>query len=265
MIFPLAEGDLRQFWAHANPSSVSFHQYLQQMTGIATAISYLHNDLLEQGSRYIWGAHMDLKPANILIMTDPSSACGRWEISDFGFSYLKPKDSGQELPPHPGLGTYEPPECQLNLPQSRAYDIWSLGCVFLECLIWRMRGLGAIDAFGEDRLNDVEVSGNMFKDDYFFTLEFDETFTPIGATTRPAVIKWIQDLERDPKCSKATSELLHLIQNELLQVDQSKRLNAIFLSQRLQRVHQSAKHSFESRSQSISESTSEAQVTEIED
>ncbi len=263
MILPLAEENLRQFWAHEKPSSAASPWYLQQMAGIATALSYLHNDLLAQDSRPMSGYHMDLKPENILIDH------GRFVLSDFGSSHIQPKESRQELPPHPGLGTYEPPECQLDLPQSQAYDIWSLGCIFLECTAWLMKGSSAIDAFAEDRLNDVERSGNSFKDDYFFTLELNESFTPVRARTRPAVIQWIRDLQRDPNCTEAIPMLLQLIEDGLLQVDQSERLKATHLSQRLELIHKSAKEYFkehvDSGPSSISQANSEARVTEIED
>lgn len=260
IIFPLAEENLRQFWANTTPSSVTSHWYLQQMTGIATALDYLHNDLLAQDSSPLSGYHHDIKPENILVFVDGSSA-HRFKISDFGASYLYPKESRQELPPHPGLGTYEPPECQLDLPQSQAYDVWSLGCIFLECLTWLMKGSSAIEDFAEDRLNDVEICGNMFKDDYFFTLEFNESYTPVRAMTRPAVIKWIRALERDAKCIEAIPGLLHLIENGLLQVDQSKRLQARILSQRLELIQRVPK----SEPQPISQENPEPRVMEIED
>ena len=208
------------------------------MTGIASALSHLHNDLLSQDSRPLSGYHLDIKPENILICADAFSGWGIWKISDFGASYLHPKEPRQVLSPHPGQGTYEPPECQLDLPQSQAYDLWSLGCIFLECTAWLIKGSDAIDEFAEDRLNDVKVSGN--KDDYFFTLKFDESSTPVRAMTRHAVIKWIRALERNPKCNEAISGLLHLIENGLLQVDQSKRLKADYLSKILQLIHEKA-------------------------
>ena len=265
MIFPLAEENLRQFWAHTESSSLSHLWYFEQMTGIATALSHLHNDLLTQDSRPMLGYHMDLKPENILVETDSLSNSRRWLLSDFGISYIHPKNSKQELPPHPGHGTYEPPECQLNLPQSRAYDIWSFGCVITECLVFLTKGSDAINSFAEDRFTDVEVSGNTFKDDYFFTLELNASSEPVGAITRPAVIQWIRDLERDPKCTKAIAALLNLVQDGLLQVDQYKRLNAICLGQSIDLIRQSAKEFLESEAKSLSWSTSEARVTEVED
>lgn len=268
MILPLAEENLRQLWTRASPSSFTSHWFFQQMSGLANALAYLHNDLLAQGSRPLNGYHMDLKPENILILRDSSTIHGRWIISDFGASYLHLKESRQELPPHPGLGTYEPPECQLNLPQTQAYDVWSLGCIFLECAIWLIKGSGAVDTFAADRLNDVEISGNNFKDDYFFSLEFNESSTPVGAMTRPAVIKWIRDLERDPTCREAVYGLLHLIEHGLLQVDQSKRLKADKVRQEADFIHQTAEGflaSLASGPHSTSQATTKARITEIED
>lgn len=236
MILPLAEENLRQFWAHSKPSSVAQQTAMKEMVGLSMALSYLHNDLVDQDSGPMIGWHMDLKPENILVWNGSSASNFTWKISDFGVSRLKPKGSILELPPHPGLGTYEPPECQLNLPQSQACDIWSLGCILLECAVWLRVGSDAIEAFAEDRLNDMRDSANNFRDDYFFTLESDESCTPLRAVTRPAVIRWIRDLDRDKECSKAISGLLHLIKDYLLQVDQSKRLTAGHLSQNLEHL-----------------------------
>ena len=262
MILPLAEKNLRQFWAHTNPSSVESCWYLGQIGGLGAALAYLHNDLLTQDSRPLSCCHLDIKPENILVFQSDSGAETIWKISDFGSSYLQ--ESRKDLPPHPGHGTYEPPECQLDLPQSQAYDIWSLGCTFLECVAWLMKGSDAIDAFAEDRLNDMEVSGNTFKGDYFFTLELDKSFEPLRATTRHAVLQWIRDLERDPNCSEAISALLSLIKNGLLQVDQSRRLKASYLSQRLELIYDTEKRSFDSRLRPLPQNKSETLVTKID-
>ena len=203
------------------------------MTGIANALSYIHNDVVVHDSSRMSGYHFDLKPENILIFADGSSTMPQWKRADFGPSHFHPEGATEELPPHPGLGAYEPPECQLELPQSQAWDIWSLGCIFLECTAWLLKGSSAIDAFAEDRLNDLETSGNAFKDDYFFTLENNELDIPVRVMTRPAVIKWIRDLPRDPNFSESITGLLQLVEDRLLRVDQSQRCKAKYLNQKL--------------------------------
>ena len=266
MIFPLAEGNLREFWAQKQPSSVESRWYLQQMSGLASALSYIHNDFVAQDSRPMIGVHFDLKPENLLFEAESPSGLSRFVLSDFGVSHFQSKGTEHDLPSHPGTGTYEPPECQLDLPQSRAYDIWSLGCIFLECAAWLMRGSSAIDAFAEDRLQDARASGNSLIDDCFFTLEYDETFIPTRAVTRAAVTKWIEDLERDPNCSKAMTEVLHLIQRGPLQVDQNKRLTAKYLSERLAQITTlDCSGDVRSEPQSMANEESESRIVGIED
>jgi serine/threonine protein kinase len=51
-----------------------------------------------------------------------------------------------------GTRRYEPPETnehrQSHEPRSRAYDIWSMGCILVELLIWLTYGNDAVVAFG---------------------------------------------------------------------------------------------------------------------
>lgn len=241
MIFPLAEENLRQFWARSNSSLAMSHWCLKQMMGLAQALSFIHNDLETKDSRPVIGCHMDLKPENILILKDNDTSKMIWKISDFGVSIIRPKASRLKLPPNLGVGTYEPPECQLDQPLSPSYDIWSLGCIFLECAIWMIKGSDAIVTFAEDRLSDVSISGIDlsidFRDDHFFTLISNEPSKPLTAITRPAVVKCIDDLAHDPKCNEAISSLLALVKYGQLQVNQSKRLEAYRLSQRLQLIY----------------------------
>lgn len=245
MIFPLAEENLRQFCARSTSSLSVSHWCLKEMMGIAEALSFIHNNLETEDSRPMIGWHMDLKPENILIMKDNFTSKNIWKISDFGLSVIRPKASRLELPPNPGVGTYEPPECQLNLPLSRSCDIWSLGCIFLECALWIIKGWDAILTFAEDRLSDVSIPGINFRDDYFFTLIYNELSKTLTAITRPAVVKCIEDLAQDPKCSEAISSLLALVKYGQLQVNQSKRLEAYRLSQRLQLIYHTTKEYLE--------------------
>ena len=269
MILPLAEENLRQFWARVEPSSLTPLWCLEEMHGVAAGLSFLHNGIPRRGSETMSWAHMDLKPENILIFDRRKTSdigVGRWILSDFGLSRIRTtKESELELLPHPGLGTYEPPECQLSLPQSPASDIWSFGCILVECVAYMMRGSDAIEAFAEDRLNDVTFADSNFRDDNFFTLEFNEQLEPSSAMTRPAVIKWIEDLDRDPDCSKAISALLLVIRDGLLQVDRSKRLSASNLSERLLFIHQTTKQYLSSNREPILQATPERQITELED
>ena len=67
-----------------------------------------------------------------------------------------------------GSPTDEPLEQNLNLPISRKYDIWSLGCVYLEFVTWLLSGPTGIRSFADARCSQNPV--NEMDEDTFFTL-----------------------------------------------------------------------------------------------
>ncbi len=89
--------------------------------------------------------HFDLKPANILLGSGTSS--GEIKITDFGLSKQMCEDTydpehGMDLTSQ-GAGTYWylPPEVFVQGPNppkiSSKVDVWSLGCIFFQCLYGR--------------------------------------------------------------------------------------------------------------------------------
>ena len=226
IILPLAEADLRHFWAATEPASIELSWCLQEMAGMTEALSHIHNSTLTRDFRPLHGFHMDLKPKNILIMKDEVSGHRSWNICDFSLSCFYLKDTDKKVSTKSGPGTYEPPERPLERPQSQASDIWSLGCVFAECVSWLIRGSSAIDDFAEARLNDLQTLSSNFRDDHFFSLNFDNSLDPVGAVVRPAVKTWFRELENDPKCHEPIRQLLHLIEHSILVADPKQRLNA---------------------------------------
>lgn len=76
------------FYRTSNHTSV--HTIHARCTGLADALNWLHSRItLRKGQDDVSCVHMDLKPANILIMRDERSAVGMWKISDFGISEVR--------------------------------------------------------------------------------------------------------------------------------------------------------------------------------
>ncbi|KAF5596458.1 serine threonine kinase [Fusarium subglutinans] len=119
---------------------------LDQMIGLSSALSLL----ADKGYR-----HGDLKPANILVFPEKSGS-GRLKITDVGLSKLHILATSRRLNGTTAKATtrrYSPPEFDLlfdddgepaedsdDIKLSRKFDIWSLGCVFIEFLFWAKLG-----------------------------------------------------------------------------------------------------------------------------
>ncbi|KAI1181649.1 HET-domain-containing protein [Nemania serpens] len=144
-VFPFANGgDLAAFWKEHEPNldANGISWALMQMKGLASGIKALHDKKTRHG---------DIKPQNILIFnsTEPNSTT--LVIADVGIAkfhaiYTRQRHNGTTTPF--GSRRYEPPEVEdKDVPQSRKYDMWSLGCVLLEFIIWLVSGAKGFDNF----------------------------------------------------------------------------------------------------------------------
>ena len=126
---------------------VSFYNAL---SGLASALVTLHEYKSDALGAEMIGYHHDLKPKNVLV--DGS----RFVLSDFGLSKLKAGEDSRTSFKR-GQGHYLAPECE-DLERdfskgiiSRASDIWSLGCIMLEVVIFIVGGANALSMFREQR------------------------------------------------------------------------------------------------------------------
>ena len=105
------------------------------------------------------GFHHDIKPVNVLLFDSDNPKEPIWKLSDFGSGMVSEfKDSDHDSiynsKPSTGDPIYTAPEFALEGRVSRPKDIWSLGCIYLEAIIWISDSFGtAIDKFQAERLN----------------------------------------------------------------------------------------------------------------
>jgi serine/threonine protein kinase len=193
------------------------------MLGLAGALQALHS---------VNCRHGDLKPENILHFKKGGK--GDLVVADVGVSRVH--ENATELR-HAGTTTrattpsYEPPEVHLqpNSPRARRFDLWSLGCIFLEFNIWLLYGFEAINNFGHAR--DTPEFG-------FYKLNAERT----AAETHQVVLNAIKAIREDPRCSGGTGleKLANLIAAHLLQVEVERRYSADELYDELQKIVQDA-------------------------
>ncbi|KAK4231946.1 kinase-like domain-containing protein [Podospora fimiseda] len=124
------------------------------------------------------GIHQDLKPSNILVFRHGSGPhyTYTFKIADFGLSSFY-----VNKPVHPDRGctrVYGAPELvatdaqlrQLKGSVTAAADIWSLGCIFFDLLVWCICGERGLDKFYE--LRKKATQDDVFLDDNGYTAAF---------------------------------------------------------------------------------------------
>ncbi|KAK7449987.1 protein kinase domain-containing protein [Colletotrichum acutatum] len=166
LVFEWADGNLEEFWkkkqVHASPSSTKW--IAQQCRGIANAIKRIHglstwqkderssSSNSEEPFVKDWGRHGDIKPTNILWFSTHGEDRDHLVVADLGLTRYHSRLTKSRVMRVDGYtGTYRAPEIDLGLPISSKYDIWSLGCVFLEFCIWYLLGYEDVENFQRDR------------------------------------------------------------------------------------------------------------------
>lgn len=237
---------------HPSPSfdNDTIHWSLEQMMGIANALNIVHNFKVSypcehkenksssQGALRLsvtpkeapYGRHGDIKPENIIYFEQgagyTNNPRGILQITDFGLGRFHGHDSKTEKWPHQIVGspTYEPPEYQLSKPVSRVYDLWSLGCLYLEFATWLLKGAKCIEDFSERRAKQSRNSPTM-SDDLFFTITKHEgDNASVDAQIREGVEAWVKELHQHPRCSDFIHDLLDLVMKDLLCIDATQRI-----------------------------------------
>jgi serine/threonine protein kinase len=227
LLFPYAQGDLSRFW-RLNPvvtPTVKTQLWLaEQCLGIASALSKIHNvveggldgqplAVNEQNQTRFCGVHMDIKPQNILLFQshqyepntmEEATVGARWVLADFGLSQIE-SSAGALKAPLSRAGytrTYRAPECDISNDQvSPAYDIWSLGCVFLEIATWIVTGSAGLRNFVDARAEDGDETACYS----FFETRIDNITRTVVSSVKPSVC----DVSQESIFSLETSYLTY--------------------------------------------------------
>jgi hypothetical protein len=162
--------------------------------------------------------HGDLKPENILRFTTRGTKLGILKIADMGLAkqhIVATQDRTHLTSTRYGTIQYEAPEAigELNGPRSRLYDVWSMGCITLEFIIWLL--------YGNDELNNFygQLKGDAPQQQHCQYFEMPAPGGLGGPEVHRVVRTWIKAMQdTDPECASDTAlgELLQLVQEKLL-------------------------------------------------
>lgn len=189
-LFPWAECSLYKYWdtQQTKPwNRDDVRWFSKQLLGIVEAVQAIH---CPPHIPHQYGRHGDLKPDNILwykpYKNDPK---GILVVSDMGFTvahrtWSRSKDRPSAVARTPD---YRPPEMDTkDSLVSRKYDVWTLGCTFLEMLTWFLGGKEERKEFKEDRKTIEPKYGGYSPT--FFTLSGSVGRSEPEANINPSVL-----------------------------------------------------------------------------
>lgn len=235
MLFPCARENLRSYLSRSAPKSSGrfILNLLRQLRDLSSAVEHIHRlapgglgnpagDKLEPkpGQHRATGLHYDLKPENVLLFLGNGEDADVWKISDFGTARIhdivvsgsRPMQQGYKShktkTPTKGDPVYGAPDYVIQGVTSRPYDVWSLGCILLEILLWAFHGeYWKENTFADDRLESPPLSGSQTQAFWFEDGE--------GVGLKPIVISLIETLQEN--CSKwgVLPELVNMVPDML--------------------------------------------------
>jgi serine/threonine protein kinase len=236
--------DRQQFGALTKENILWF---LDRLRGLAHALRDIHNIIEEEKHppspnltsprkglrKSAW--HHDIKPQNILFFQIRGSKKGVFKIADFGSGKIHTLRSGSaNTKSLNGTITYEPPEALYERVTSRPYDIWSLGCVFLELLLWAIFGFQSVRKFEEDRRGRSAPDSTMnIVDDAFWQMNAGKIVLRQAVVDRLRLLKE-KVLEQESQPFKEVVELIP----RMLDPDRARRIPALDLWDTLDRIYE---------------------------
>ena len=145
----------------------------EQIVGLVAAVNLMHgassdspDSLAAADSKFT--RHGDLKLENILWFRSKTDENGILVVGDLGLADIHGEHSRSNVRNDkvPVTMTYRAPEWDIKDAKiSRAYDIWTLGCVFLEIIAWALGGNAQRVKFAHERVKTASFARtNMYFD-----------------------------------------------------------------------------------------------------
>ncbi|KAK5046954.1 hypothetical protein LTR84_007308 [Exophiala bonariae] len=242
ILYPKARYNLRQFMQNVEPVKFTRHEtlwFLKQLEGLALAIAHVHdmkiptNTQPEPSEGTFWGCHFDIKPENILVFEKVHGQHPRFRIADFGVGVFHPagkKGAHSELTSEAhGTVTYFAPDKEITNKVSRPFDMWALGCVYLELMAWLFGFFQGIEGFSTARFNCTGADVSNRNDRFWYMKQ-----------GTPRLLPTVENVMRELKivCCPRMPAFLGVLEavDHLLEINDKTRWKAETLKEHMARI-----------------------------
>jgi len=223
---------------------------LKQLSGLASVLELLHTGL-DDGNMEV--AHMDIKPANILLFDAQETLSygalethGTLVLADFGLATFRSKKPLNKYRYSSSSSSkyfnyacsradrlYAAPEAKVpNRAYSRmtSYDIWSFGCLLIEICVWLTCGADGRRQFHLDLQSDSPDHQPSY-----YVLDITPTNSKISL--KPQVSNWLRRLKELTKINATLQATLEfLVYGQVLDPDPHTRTTAAELRNNLRAI-----------------------------
>lgn len=191
-IFPAARYNLEEYFGAndgplASPDkTIDLARILwvsEQLLGLVAAVNFMHSASKSQANLAKlepdkYARHGDLKLENIFWFESEKYPMGLFVLGDLGIADMHGEHSRSAVP-NDNLATtpvYRAPECDIyDAKISRAYDIWTLGCVLLEAVCWILGGDKLRKRWNEKRMRTSILATRTYN--YFEIIPNNESYS----------------------------------------------------------------------------------------
>lgn len=253
LYFDVAHSNLHDYFLNEPTiprSAKDIKSFLWHFHAILDALAFLHEDLVEaENPSEVWRfAHLDLRPANILVFKE-SNGYDReiWKIHDFGISKVGRTTKSDEVTGwHKmfrsdlsdltasgtlrarGSTTFLAPEYKNYTASEMASvtykaDIWSFGCIMSVGLSFLIGGSAGVNQFSEQRKKRAGV------EDVFFVSEKKRVLGmgKLGIHLNPAVSDYFKDVQHtDEHLKPILRSIITFLKTETLAPAPKERVKA---------------------------------------
>jgi len=204
-ISPWADGgNLRDYWGQDKRLSLNKDAVTEsvfQLRGLS--------DALERLNMCLFFPHGNLKPENILVFRNNKSSIGNLKIGDWGLAekYLEPRRRPRDQrTTHHGTRLYDAPEGVIHYHTFFPfYDIWALGSVALEHLVWLLYGEKEHDRFVAT-LAKADIEG-------FYRSAGERSIV------NPDVVRWMEHISAHFPRGTGVGDLVKVFRTKMLVID----------------------------------------------
>ncbi|CAO2652993.1 Nn.00g024040.m01.CDS01 [Neocucurbitaria sp. VM-36] len=237
-VFEWAEGgNLLEIWeAMPQPPLMTPFLYwvVRQLYGLAQALRAVHDMTDDYESSHTTYSHPNLTPASIYWFGIPREL-GTLKIGDWGRLSKAPIM-------YDTRACYAPPEVDARRAvthSTRPHNMWAMGCIILEFLVWALYGLDDLDSLIKSEEGKFGVGPLFYESNYVDQRETAQVHSTVRSI--------MERMAHEPCCRVGTTALgdvLEIVQNGLLVVDRPNRVTAQELCDRLERINMTTEVSY---------------------